>query len=457
MFVTKREAMRMKEDAVAVHVAGVAVFALAFAGMPMAAYAAPPIGHAVPSVQVAAEGGDADMDDPAIWIHPDRRQANKSLVVATAKRGGMRVYDLTGRTVQVIDATRDSKGKATQRFNNVDVQYGFPAGGKRIDIAVASDRIADRLRVWHVVGGRKAPLVDVTSAEMPRLFPTRPDPADRATASIPNPDDGKHTAYGLGLYRDRAADRTYAVVTQNGEAVVAMWELVAMPDGKVSAKFVKDWRFPYVYKGQDLLQQDQTDPARDFSPHFEGIAVDQQGGIAYAGQEDVGIWRIHLKNGELRAEDKPFIETRAFDPKSPIARDVEGLAIYYGRDGGGYLIASSQGSAHGTPPVMPIPDLDDTFVVLTRDQGNRYLGSFRIGPNPKRNIDGVQECDGADVTSVSLPGFRGGLLITQDGYAGDQFGGKSKSTNFKITPWDSVATGFPGKLSMQSNYDPRKP
>lgn len=418
--------------------------------------AAPP-GLAMPTVQVAAEGGEADMDDPAIWIHPAKSKRARSLVVATAKRGGMRVYDLHGRTVQSLPASPDAKGKPGQRFNNVDIQYGFPAGGKRLDIAVATDRIADRLRVWRIDGSARAPLVDITAADMPRLFETRPDPANRATGSVPNPDDGKHTAYGLGLYRDRAADRTYALVTQNSEAVVALWELLGTTDGKVSARFVKAWRFPYVYKGQDLTQQDKADAARDFNPQFEGIAVDQQTGIAYAGQEDVGIWRIHLKDGDGRAEEKPFVETRAFDPMSPIARDVEGLTIYYGRDRAGYLVASSQGNAHGKGPVQPMPDHDDTFVVFDREAGNRYLGSFRIGPNATRRIDGVQECDGADVTPVSLPGFKGGLLITQDGYAGDRFGGEVKSTNFKFTPWASVAAGFPGKLSTNSNYNPRNP
>ncbi|MBL8524992.1 MAG: phytase [Betaproteobacteria bacterium] len=424
-----------------------------------AAHAVAPakLGTATPTVQVAAESGDADMDDPAIWIHPDKSKAGKSLVVATAKRGGMRVYNLAGRTLQSLVPPVDASGKASQRFNNVDIQYGFNVAGKRIDIAVASDRIADKLRVWRVDGNAKAPLVDITAADMPRLFATRPDPANRASGSVPNPDDGKHTAYGLGLYRDRTADKTYAVITQNGEAVVSMWELTGNAEGKVSAKFVTEWRFPYVYKGQDLTQQDKKDPARDFSPHFEGVAVDQQTGIAYVGQEDVGIWRIHLKNGQNRAEEKPFVETRAFDPTSPIARDVEGLTIYYGRDGGGYLLASSQGTAHGKPPVDPKPDLDDTFVVFTRDDGNRYLGSFRIDANKAKKIDGVQECDGADVTSVNLPGFKGGLLITQDGYAGDQFGGQSKSTNFKFTPWESVAKGFPGGLKMESNYNPRIP
>src|SRR5262245_27646448 len=65
-----------------------------------------------------AAGGDADADDPSIWVHPwDRRY---SLVIATAKNGGLRVYDLRGREVQSI-ATPPAPGPDDEpgRFNNV--------------------------------------------------------------------------------------------------------------------------------------------------------------------------------------------------------------------------------------------------------------------------------------------------------------------------------------------------
>jgi 3-phytase len=415
------------------------------------------MGRAMPTVEVPNEAGpENDMDDPAIWIPPDPGQAARSLVIATAKRGGMRVYDLEGRIVQSIPGRRDAKGQPGQRFNNVDVQYDFPLGGGPVDIAVASDRIRDRVSVWTIDRSRAMPLVDVTDPDMPRFFASRPDPANRA-ASVPNPDDGKRTTYGLALYRDRAAGRYFVLVTQAAEAVVAKWELVPTPAGKVSARFVKEWRFPYVYKGQDLTYEEKGNPARTFSPQFEGLAVDQQTGIAYAGQEDVGIWRIHLAGGRDEAERQPFVETRAFDPASPIARDVEGLTIYYGVDGAGYLLASSQGAAHGKNPAAAIPELDDSFAVFTREGGNRYLGNFRLVANPAKGIDAVQECDGADVTSVSLPGFPGGLLITQDGYNDDRFDGGHSNTNMKFTPWESVARGFPGGLQARTNYNPRRP
>jgi 3-phytase len=155
------------------------------------------------------------------------------------------------------------------------------------------------------------------------------------------------------------------------------------------------------------------------------------------------------------------VRTTAFDPRSKLARDVEGLTIYYAGDGAGYLLASSQGQAHGEPPTLPSPGLDDTFAVFSRASGNRYLGSFSISAHGARGIDAVLECDGADVINVPLPGFGGGLLITQDGYNDDLHGldGEVNATNLKFTSWRLVAEHFPGgplKVDPEG-YDPRRP
>jgi 3-phytase len=68
----------------------------------------------------------------------------------------------------------------------------------------------------------------------------------------------------------------------------------------------------------------------------------------------------------------------------------------------------------------------------------------------------VQECDGADVTSVALPGYPAGLFVAQDGYNDDKFDG-SGGTNLKLVPWESIATAFPRALTSRSRYDPRRP
>lgn len=408
----------------------------------------------VATVETPNESGVSNMDDPAVWVHPSQR--SKSLIVAAAKFGGMRAYDLKGKEVGRIDPPLDAAGKPTNRFNNVDVQYDFDLNGKRVDLAVASDRLRDKLAIFRIdPAAPGGPLVDVTDPAIGRAFPTRPNPDDR-TQTVENPDNGKSTAYGLALWRDRANDKLYALVSQNGEAIVSQFELVARPDDTIGATLVRSFMFPYEHRGQDLTQEDDVDPARDFSPQFEGMAVDQQTGILYAGQEDVGIWRVDLVAGV--AEEAPFYETSAFDPTSRIARDVEGLTIFYGEYGEGYLLASSQGQAHGEPPLAPSPGLDDTFVVFRREGGNEFLGSFGVGANAKAGIDAVQECDGAAVLNVALPGFPYGLFVAQDGYDNDlnDLDGSVDSTNLKITPWERIADNFPGgPLDKTVVRDPR--
>ena len=87
-----------------------------------------PVFTGLPPVQVTASGetapvgtGRADAaDDPAIWIDP--ANPNRALIVATDKKAGLHVYDLTGKDIAFMQAGL---------VNNVDV-----AG----NIIVASDR-----------------------------------------------------------------------------------------------------------------------------------------------------------------------------------------------------------------------------------------------------------------------------------------------------------------------------
>jgi len=82
-------------------------------------------------------GGNSDADDPAIWRNaadPDR-----SLVIATAKEGGLRVYDLDARLVQSLPAPRPpAEDDAPGRFNNVDLVTGLRTSTGRADVAVVS-------------------------------------------------------------------------------------------------------------------------------------------------------------------------------------------------------------------------------------------------------------------------------------------------------------------------------
>jgi 3-phytase len=67
--------------------------------------------------------GNADADDPAIWLHP--QHPHLSLVIGTKKDGGLGVYALGGHEVQAILAPpTPSPEDAPGRFNSVDIAYG---------------------------------------------------------------------------------------------------------------------------------------------------------------------------------------------------------------------------------------------------------------------------------------------------------------------------------------------
>ncbi|MEO1016554.1 MAG: phytase [Pseudomonadota bacterium] len=129
---------------------------------------------------------------------------------------------------------------------------------------------------------------------------------------------------------------------------------------------------------------------------------------------------------------------------------IEGLTLYYGPDGTGYLIASSQG--------------DSTYVVFDRAGDNDYLGSFVIGPSG--DIDGAQETDGIEVTNLALNDtFESGLFVVQDGsnepqsVFQDPEDGEIQNfnANFKLVPWDEIAKSFePALIIDTETFNPRE-
>ncbi|MFI1714474.1 phytase, partial [Streptomyces litmocidini] len=148
-------------------------------------------------------GGNANADDPAIWRNP--ADPGRSLVIATAKQGGLRAYDLDARQVQSIPAPAgpgpdDKPG----RFNNVDLVQGLRLGGARADVAVVSDRGNDRLRIYRIDRDKPGgPLTDVT------------DPGARPVFSADQAETNEQkTAYGLATWTDRATGRSYALVSR---------------------------------------------------------------------------------------------------------------------------------------------------------------------------------------------------------------------------------------------------
>ncbi|MFE0737023.1 phytase [Streptomyces sp. NPDC058855] len=402
-----------------------------------------------PAVYDDEAGGNADADDPAVWVDPER--PGRSLVIGTLKEGGLDVYGLDGRRLQHIAAPQaPGEDAAPGRFNNVDVVHGFELNGRRTDLALVSDRGRDRIRAYAIdpaaVAAGRPPLRDVTAAGVAPVFA-----ADETEV------DEQRTAYGLAAYADDGD--AYVVVSQRERTRLRLLELEDR-NGRVGYRLKDTLDLPDTFT---LPNGTSWKPCADPGelPQVEGMAVDQEEHVLYAAQEAVGLWRVDLDEAEFEqprlldkvreygtpwtydtAEEECVLDT-AHDPGfggDRLSADAEGVTVYHAADGEGYVLASSQG--------------DDTFAVYERQGGNAYLGSFAIGDGPA--TDGVQHSDGSTVVNVPLGrSFPQGALITHDGEATPADGDR-EGTNFKFTPWESVAGAFPEPLTVDTgSFDPR--
>ncbi len=356
----------------------------------------------------------ADADDPAIYVNST--DAEKSLILTTVKNAGLRVYDLSGNLLQEVNP-------GNIRYNNIDLQYGFKLGGESIDIAVASDRNNDKLAIFKINPNNPGDyLEDITDSSIGTLFQDLPfDPPYSAST---------RSAYGLALYRSPVTNDYYVFANRRATGDVAQFKLIDQGNGKIGAERVREFTLP-------------SPTAAGRSPQTEGTVVDQELGFLYIAQEDVGIWKFQAEpNGGTTGT---LIERVRFEGGNNLTDDAEGLTIYYGKDGTGYLLASSQG--------------DSTFAAFTREGNNDFLGRFAVGSNGY--IDSVQQSDGADVINVPLGSkFPFGLFVTQDGdnLPAQLVDGENVKTNFKLVPWENIVSALPNALTIDTtSYNPRNP
>ena len=125
----------------------------------------------------------------------------------------------------------------------------------------------------------------------------------------------------------------------------------------------------------------------------------------------------------MNCEDVATVLIDRADGSGHLTADVEGLAIYEGPDGTGFLVASSQGSSR--------------FTVYERREDNAFVGAFAVGASG--SVDAVSGTDGLEITSAALRAdLPGGLVIVQD----DENTNPQQPQNFKLIPWAAIATAL---------------
>lgn len=275
-----------------------------------------------PTMKLLAEGS-IDQDDMCVWIHP--AEPSKSVIITADKEAEkVFVYDLEGRVLQVLSMPKPG---------NIDVRYGFPLGGGKVDIvAYLQRKNGHRIIVFAV------------------------EPKTRLLRRVD--DNSILTGKGVGgtLYHSQKTDKFYFIKTAEtkGKDGIEQFELFDDGKGKITGRKIRQW---------------------DLSG-CEGAVADDESCALYIAQEDTGVWKVGAEPGEPTPGEL-IIKTW----KNGLMSDVEGLAIYKSHAKEGYLMVSNQSR--------------NSVKVYQLGKEDTFLGTFHIdGAIHTDGIDVTNVCLG---------------------------------------------------------------
>jgi 3-phytase len=323
-----------------------------------------------------------DPDDPAIWVHPS--DPGRSLILGTNKvkapTGALVVFGLDGKIRQTV--------AGLDRPNNVDVEYSLTMATQSMDIAVATERLQNQLRIFRIAPDGSG-ITDISSPGNTRVF------ADRA---------GEEAApMGVSLYRRPRDGAIFAIVAPKSgprHGYLGQYRLEDDDHGRVKATFVRHFG---GFSGVGEI---------------EAVAVDDSLGYVYYADEGNGIHKYHADPDHPNAAKE-----LAHFGQTGFRADREGIAIYERQDGTGYIICTDQVA------------------------GNSEYHVYRREGEPGRPHDhgtllklvrgGADGTDGLEITSKPLGSrFPAGIMVAMN----------SSGRNFLIYDWQNIARG--GKLKL---------
>jgi 3-phytase len=147
---------------------------------------------------------------------------------------------------------------------------------------------------------------------------------------------------------------------------------------------------------------------------LEGCVFDDEAKRLFVGEENHGLWAIDLES------NGPPVLVDSIAHKRGLVADVEGMSLWAGGGGAGYLVVSAQS--------------EDRYVIYDRKPPHAAVGVISVGPSRDGKVDGVSHTDGLDVMSSPLPGFPKGVLVVQD----DANPTREADQNFKVVDWREV-------------------
>jgi len=283
--------------------------------------------------------GIVDQDDMCIWIHPTDNSL--STVISSDKSASkLFVYDISGNTLQTIDVP----GKP----GNIDIRYNFQLSGQPTDIVGYNDRDNGTMVFYKV------------------------NPDTRQLSFISNFSDGGMTGnnYGFTLYHSPNTGKYYAIASSKSTQM-KQWELVDNGDGTIDGIFKRTW----------------NNGSGDIS---EGMVADDEMGKLYCSNEGEGIYEYDADP----IDSNPTGTLAAATGENGLTADVEGLTIYYAANGGGYLMASSQGSSN--------------FKIYERKEPHNFVKTVVVTTS--------KSTDGIDISNINFgSAFPNGFFLSHDG------------------------------------------
>ena len=289
-----------------------------------------------------------DTDDPAIWIHP--QDPSMSLIIGTDKEedGALFVFTLDGK----IDEKKTVRG--LRRPNNVDVEYGLILNGTATDIAVTTERLENKIRIFS----------------LPEM-----KPIDNGGIEVFT-DEDLRLPMGVALYKRPSDGFIYAIVGRKEGPTdgTYLWQYLLDDDGSGNVKATKIREFGKWSGVKEI----------------EAIAVDDALGYVYYSDENVEI-RKYYADPDAENANKEL----ALFGDVGFTEDQEGISIYQVTDSTGYILVSDQQA--------------NNFNIYKREgePGNPHhhllVKVIHVSTN---------ESDGSEITNISLNDkFPGGMFV----------------------------------------------
>ncbi|MFD1257660.1 phytase [Mucilaginibacter terrae] len=289
-----------------------------------------------------------DTDDPAIWVNP--KDNTQSLIIGTDKNedGALYVFDLNGKII------KNKVVSGLKRPNNIDIAYGLTLNGKPTDIAITTERMTHKLRMFS--------LPDMKAV-------------DHGGIPVFEGETGFE-------YRDLMGIAIYTA--KNGN----IYAIAGRKNGPKNGGYL--WQYLLTDDGTGLVKATLVRKFGQYSgkKEIESIAVDNELGYVYYSDEQTGV-RQYYADPAKGNQQLALFGTTGFKV------DHEGISIYKLTDTTGYILVSDQGG--------------NRFQIFSREgtASNAFEHKLlKIAPVAAR------QSDGSDVTAKPLNSiFKHGLFV----------------------------------------------